>query len=331
MNILITQPKGKTKDIYFPEDILNRLRSIGTVIENPGDTKPDPEEFAEMIRGVDVCITHWNHPKFDTAVLDNADKLKLITHAAGSVASFITDAVYQRGITVCSANKVMARYVAESVAAFILSGLKKIPAYDGAMKKGEQWPDLGGVGSFFEAKLGLVGLGMVGRFLLDLIKPFSPEVRIYDPYVNPEEAGIGYDNVRFTGLDEVLSWADIVSLHAAKTPETYHMINQEKFSLMKDGALFINTARGAVIDQEALENELAGGRISAVLDVYEQEPLPLDSRLRKLGNVILLPHKGAAASRSQMTRAMADEIERFSKGLPLEYVIPFETYRRMTR
>jgi phosphoglycerate dehydrogenase-like enzyme len=329
-NILIVPPRGKIRETYFPQELLDRLRKIGVVIENDSSEKFSQKEFAEIIKDIDICVTHWDSPCFDKKVLKNAHRLKLIAHAAGSVAKFITDDVYKKGITVCSANKLMAKYVAESVLSYTLSALKRIPAYDSAMKRGELWPEAGGYNSLFDSKIGLVGLGTVGSYFIDLLKPFTAEIRIYDPYVS-EDFFSQHDNICVCELDEVLRWADIVSLHAAKTPETYHMIDEEKLSLIKNGALLVNTARGAVIDEQALTNELVSGRISAVLDVYEEEPLPIDSRLRGLENVILLPHKAAAPCREQMTIVMIDEIERFLRGRDLEYTIPYEKFTLMTR
>ena len=127
------------------------------------------------------------------------------------------------------------------------------------------------------------------------------------------------------------AWANIVSVHASLTKQTYHMIDADKLKLVKDGALFINTARGAVVDEEALADELSGGRFTAVLDVFEKEPLAQESRLRKLDNVILMPHVAGATAREQMTLGIVEEIERFIKQEPLMYKIPYGKFKLMTR
>ncbi len=329
-NILIVPPHGEIREIYFPDEVIERLKEHGNIIENNSCKKYSREELAEVINDIDICITHWDSPCFDKEVLDNAKRLKLIAHAAGSVAKFITDEVYKRGITVCSANKLMAKYVAESVVAYTLCALKRVPAYDAAMKNGELWPERGGYNSLFESKIGLVGLGTVGAYFIELLRPYNVKIKIYDPYL-PAGYAEDHENIEVCELDDVLRWADIVSLHAAKTPETYHLINAEKLRLIKDNSLLVNTARGAVVDEAALTKELVSGRLQAVLDVYEEEPLPVESRLRGLENVILLPHKAAAPCRVQMTRAMVDEIDRFLNGRSLEYKIPYEQFKLMTR
>jgi len=138
--------------------------------------------------------------------------------------------------------------------------------------------------------------------------------------------------MRLCGLDELLAWADVISLQASLTPETAGMLNARRLALIRDGALLVNTARGAIIDEPALAAELRAGRFSAVLDVYTREPLPVSSPLRGLDNVLLLPHSAGSSIRlTGMADAMVDEIQRFLEGQPLEYQVSFEQYSRMTR
>ena len=123
----------------------------------------------------------------------------------------------------------------------------------------------------------------------------------------------------------------MVSLHASLTPATRGMIGRAQLERMQDGALLVNTARGAVIDEGALVEALRQGRFNAILDVYEAEPLPLESPLRRMENVILMPHMAGITAREQMTFGMLDEIERFSKGEALKYEIPYRAFTLMTK
>jgi len=331
MNLLVTLQKGGVRQIHFPDSVMEALKQLGNVKLNEMDRGFTQDELKENIKGIDFCITHWGCPKITEDVLQNADRLKMVAHAAGSVAYMITDCVYEKGIKVCSSNDIMAEYVAEGVLAYILSALRSIPKHAGDLKNGVLWGnDLAGSRSLIGEKVGLVGLGTVGRYLLELLKPFHVKIKLYDPYINPDLLK-GHQNVELSTLEDAMAWGNIVSIHASLTPDTYHMIDAGKLKLLKDGTLFVNTARGAVIDEKALEDVLETGRISAVLDVFEKEPLPLDSRLRGLENVILMPHMAGAGAKEKMTFAMIDEIKRYINGEPLKYEIPFEKYKLMTR
>lgn len=331
MNILITIENGENRKIYFPKPVLDAFGALGNVRINHMDRRFTERELAENIKGMDICVTHWGCPRFTREVLENAGDLKLIAHAAGSVANIVTDEVYARGIKVCSANTVMARYVAEGILGYILAGLRMIPQHDMDMKVKKTWVRrVTGIRSLFDEKIGFIGLGTVGARLLELLQPFNAQIRIYDPFISDSFLQ-GINNVRLCGLEEVLSWGNILSVHASLTPDTHHMIDKERLKLVRNGALLINAARGAIIDEGALTDELKKGRFNAVLDVYEEEPLKTDSSLRELENVILMPHMAGAPAREQMTVAMCEEIGRFICGEPLRYEISYAKYKLMTR
>jgi phosphoglycerate dehydrogenase-like enzyme len=329
MNILIPIPMNNVRKEHFPEEVIEELKKLGNVYLNDTNRYFTEDEFAENIENIDICITHWGCPKFTKKVLERADKLKLIAHAAGSVGWLVTDEVYDRGIKVCSSNRVMAKSVAEGVLAYILAGLKRIPQYDRAMRSGVLWPNYKDAVSLFNQKIGLIGLGTVGRFLLDLLIPFNVSVKVYDPYIT-DESLVSYNNVVLcSDMEEVLEWGNIISLHASKTPETYHMLNSDRLKLIKDGALLVNTSRGANIHEKALIEEVKKNRFNAILDVYEEEPLPLSSELRLLENVTVMPHV-ASLDNLELTYGMIDEIKRFLHNVPLQLEIKRETWRLMT-
>lgn len=330
MNILLAVPEGEIRRIYFPAEAIERLRSLGNLRMNETGAPFSPDELKRQLRGVDVCVTHWNTEKFDEAVLGGADSLRLIAHAAGSVADLVSEAVYERGIRVCSSNTIMARHVAEGVLAYILAGLRDLPRFTRDMRQGLWDRDIMSIRSLFNKKVSLIGLGTVGRFLVELLKPFEVELRIYDPYIS-KEAVAALGNARAVSLDEVLAWADVISVHASLTPETRHMLGRKQLRMIRDGVLFVNTSRGAVVDEAALLEELKTGRFRAVLDVFEQEPLPAESGLRNLPNVSLMPHVVGSSAREDMTFGVIEEIGRFLRGEPLQYEIPYVKFRLMTK
>jgi len=334
MRVLITLQEGWLREVYFPPPLVRTLEGIGGVIWNETGRPLTAGELARLLADVEVCVTHWGAPKFTAAVLAHAHSLRLIAHAAGSVGSLVTPAVYERGIAVCSANEVLARYVAEGTLAYILAGLRRVPAFDADLKGGKRWrtpTDELIPRSLFGRRVGLIGFGAVARHLLELLRPFGVSVLVFDPWVRALPAAYADWVQRATSLEEVLSWAEVLSVHASLTKDTYHMLDADRLALMPDGALLINTARGAIIEQAALERELVSGRLSAVLDVFEVEPLPLDSPLRGLDNVVLQPHLAGVPAGAAMTEAVVEDVLRFVRGEPLRHEISFERWRTMTR
>jgi phosphoglycerate dehydrogenase-like enzyme len=329
MNILVTIPQGGLQEEFFPPERRERLESLGTVDWNETTEQFNPVELAERLEGVDVCVTGWGTPTFDESVVENADALELVAHVGGSVRSIGSHALYDAGVSVCSANAVMAEFVAEGILGYILAGLRDIPGHDATIKSGGWERDDVSPGSLFGATVGFVGLGAVGRTLLELLDPFDVEVLLYDPYVSADELA-AYDAVELTDLETTLRSSRVVSIHAPKTEETIGMLDADRLGQLSDGALLVNAARGEIIDQDDLVAELETGRFSAVLDVYRTEPLPVESRLRDLENAILQPHVAGHPSRYHIPDTILDEVARFAGGEPLEHAIPRRRFEGMT-
>ncbi len=307
-------PTGDLYDELFPRPVLERLASFAE-IKTTDVARLDREGLIELAHDVDGAITSWGSPKFDAEVVAQCPQLRFIGHAAGSIKPIVTPEVFQKGVTVSGSAAIIAKFVGEACLMSAIAGLRKLTRNDRAMRDGE-WKD-GDYhihDSLYGQVVGLVGLGMTARSFLQLLQPFQCQVLAYDPFISPDEAAkLG---VTVCELDELLQRSGVISLHAAALPETNHMISAEKLALISDGALLINTARGALIDEVALIGELQSGRISAVLDVYEKEPLAADSPLRKLENVILTPHVAGPAykRRWEMALAMVRDCERVLTG-----------------
>jgi phosphoglycerate dehydrogenase-like enzyme len=176
--------------------------------------------------------------------------------------------------------------------------------------------------------VGLIGASHVGRHLIRLLQPFEVNLLLYDPFVTAEQAAeLGAKKVE---LDSLLRQADIVTLHAPAKPDTYHLLNAARLALLKDETLLINTARGVLIDETALIAELRRGRLFAFLDVTDPEPPALDSPLRQLENVVLVPHlAGCIEDCSHMGEMAVEEIRRFFAGQPPLYQITPEMFTRI--
>lgn len=331
MKILVALGNGDVKDTFIPQDVAEKLESLGTVVWNTGKDHYKGEELGKMLSGVDVCVTGWSDACFDENVLKSADSLKLVAHTGGSVATIVSEAFYDRGLKVVSGNWLYAESVAEGVIAYILCSLRELPYYTNEVQARRWRSERSYNEGLLDQSVGLVGFGMVARYLARMLEPFRVSIRAYDPFVSDDV--LASYGVRRASLEDVVSQSKIISIHAARTPGTYHLISGELLKTIKDGALLVNTARGNIIDEDALAKELSTGRIKAVLDVFEEEPLPADSKLRGLPNVILIPHMAGPTvdRRKYVTLALIEEIENYINGKPLKYSIGREYGLSMTR
>ena len=280
---------------------------------------------AELLEAADILVTSWGCPPITAQTLRLAPRLKLIGHAAGTVKFLIAPEVYEAGIAVTQAAAANALPVAEfTLAAILLSNKRVLQARDLYREQRAASANAAfasrPIGNFRKT-VGIVGASLIGRRVIELLRPFDFEVLLYDPFVTADEASrLG---VRPTGLHELMASSDVVSLHAPALPSTRQMIDGRALALMRDGTTFINTARGSLVDHVALEAELMTGRIDAILDVTEPEPLPPTSKLYDLPNVLLTPHVAGALGleRERLGALIVDEIERFVRGEPLRYQI----------
>lgn len=320
--ILVSIPEPLRSRLLSAET-LAKLCALGCITFNEDGRNWNDEELAQRLPGQEVLLASWGLARLTPEVLRNADRLRLVAYAAGSVKGFVTKAVFERGIALTHAAARIADSVAEMALLFALLGLRRAHEFDRQMKTGERWPKEIGVPTFEirGKRVGLLGMGYVGRRAAQLFQAVGAEVWCYDPYF-PDEAAQAL-GVHKAALDDLLRACLIVSVHLPITEETHHLIGARELSLLQDGALFINTARAWAVDGEALRRELEAGRLWAALDVFDEEPLPADSPLRRLENVLLTPHIAGQTVDSYygLGECMVEEIERFFAGQPLHYQI----------
>ena len=242
-----------------------------------------PEEAMDSVAPADVIIPE--HIRVDETLLAAAPKLKLVQTGAG-YDNVDIEACTARGVKVCNAAGVNAQAVAEHTLAMILCWYKNICYLDSFVKNRRPMSGLDYSGSELEGKtIGIIGLGNIGMKVAALCNAFGMKV------LGCSRRDVNMPGITQTDLATLLMESDIVSLHCPLTDGTRHLINRETLAQMKSSALLVNTSRGAVVDEaalaEALENKVIAG---ACLDVNEQEPLPPDSPLLNLPNVILTPH-----------------------------------------
>jgi phosphoglycerate dehydrogenase-like enzyme len=267
----------------------------------------------EEIGDAELLLTGWGSPPVDEAVLATAPRLRAIVHAAGSAKRIVTPACWARGIVVSTAAAANARPVAEYTLAMILLANKAAPhaerLYRDRRARVDALAELPGVGNYGKT-VGVIGASRIGRRVIELLAPFEMDVLVHDPYLADSVA-----------LDDLLAASDVVTVHAPSLPSTFHMLDARRLALMRDSATLINTARGALVDHDALIAELRTGRISAVLDVTEPEPLPADSPLFDLPNVVLTPHIAGALGTEvrRLGDAALDEVARYAAGEPFAH------------
>jgi phosphoglycerate dehydrogenase-like enzyme len=306
----------------FSAEADTALRQTADIIVNQDERNWSVAELAEQLPGCDVIITGWGTPSFAAEVLEAATDLRLIAHSAGSIKRMLPPAVFERGINVTHAAAAIAPAVAEMTLTLILLCLRKVNELDRALKAGQSWAEVKeiGLGSELSSqRVGVVGAGHTGQNVIRLLKPLAAEVCVYDPYLRPTEAeALG---VSLMSLDTLLKSCPIVTMQAPPTSETHHMIGAKELGLLQDGAIFINTARSHLVNQAALLDELQSGRIQAAIDVFDDEPLPLNSPFRQLDNVIITPHIAGATrqTRRRQGSLIVEEIKRFFNDEPLQY------------
>lgn len=288
-----------------------------------------PQSIAEnptLLADVDVIFSGWGAPILDEKFLLAAPRLKAFFYGAGSVRGFVTDAFWDRKILLSSAYGANAVPVAEYALSQILFSLKHgwrhaLHARD-HHARGPAIPTIGNYG----ATVGIISLGMIGRYVVKLLRPFDVKVIAFDPFVSPAQAAeLG---VELCSLEELFRRSDVVTLHTPWLKETERMITGAHFVSMKPHSTFINTARGAIICEDELITVLEKRPdLMAILDVtFPHEPPEPQSPLWRLPNVVLTPHIAGSTGQEcrRMGRFMIDEFKRYLAGQPLQWQITRE-------
>ena len=291
---------------------------------------PGPQVAAALAEA-EILLTCWGATPLTTEVLDRAPRLKAVVHAAGSVKHHVTEACWQRRLAVTSAAAANALPVAEyTLAAILLAGKRALHAAQryAQVRAPHDWLAESADWGNHRRTVGLVGASRIGRRVIELLRPFDFEVLLYDPYVAPDEAAaLG---VETTDLDALCARSSIVSVHAPQLPATQRMIGPRQLALMPDGGTLINTARGSLVDEEALLRHLTSGRLHAVLDVTDPEVPAPGSPLYELPNVLLTPHVAGSLGNElhRMADQALDEVARYGRGEPFaEAVRPADLTR----
>lgn len=315
----------------FSRRSLDRLDEVGRLLDREPLAAWDVPRADDLLAEAEVIVGHWGCPRIDAAVLDRAPRLGLVAYAAGTVREAVDPVVLERGIRVTSGAPANAEPVAEYTLAMVLLAGKdalwqRDVGRDPALAP-QRRPSAVTFGNWGRT-VGIVGASLVGRRVIELLRPFPHlAVALYDPFVSPDEAAaLGVR--KCDDLDELCAAADVLSIHAPALPSTDGMIGARQLAALRTGAMVINTARGSLVDQDALVAELTAGRLYAVLDVTSPEPVPADHPLRTLPNVFLTPH--LTGSQGTELHRLADhvtaEITRYATHHPLQNEITLPRY-----
>lgn len=266
-------------------------------IELKFELGPTPEKLEKSLKGVGAWLVR-SETKVTAPWIAKAHDLRLIGRAGVGVDNIDLEAATLRGIAVVNSPSANTVAACEHTLGLMLALSRNIPQADADVKRG-RWQRAQWMGAELQGKtLGIVGLGRVGREVAKRALSFGMKVLAQDPFVTAEQAAeLG---ITLTGLKELLSASDFVTLHAPASDKTRHLIDAEKLSWLKKGSRLINCARGELVSERALVEALSSGRLAgAALDVFEKEPLPPESPLRQLPQVILTPHLGASTQEAQ--------------------------------
>ncbi|MCC2683981.1 MAG: hypothetical protein K0R75_880 [Paenibacillaceae bacterium] len=311
-------PEPKVQNRLFSDKHWEQLEGLGEVVRNTKNGAPLLETLQEIIEGVDFAVTSWGCPFLTQAILDRAPNLKAVIHAAGTVKGIVTPELWERGIRVSSGNEQLGIGVAETALGMTIASLKNMWRLTQSTREGGWSAGKELVCELYQITVGVIGAGKAGRHYIRLLKNFEVDIVVYDPILSAEEASsIG---VRKAELNRLLAVSDVVSIHAPSIPETYRMINRERLLLMKDDAILINTARGSIVDEADLYEELRKGRLFACLDVTDPEPPSPDHPLRRLPNCIITPHIAGAVNNGvkRLGQYAVEELQRLLQGKPLQ-------------
>lgn len=325
--------KSVVMNTFLPDNVKKYLEERFEVSYSPFDRHLTNEEIAVYAKDADAILTGWGHCALDAEVLENT-KIKVVAHTGGSVGDLVDPKIYEKGIRVLSGNNIYADSVAEGVLAYMFMALRKLPDFVNHVRTGGWHPqgEADYTEGLFNQTVGIIGMGAISKRVIKLLKPFGVSLKLYSGYPIDEEY-LKENNASQASLEEIFKTCKIVSLHSAMNERTRGMIGKEHFELLQDGAIFINTARGAIVREDEMIECLKEKRFRAVLDVFCKEPLEAESELRKLENVYCIPHKAGPTMdrRPYVTMRLADDLVKFMRGEEMELEIGGEYASRMTK
>lgn len=315
--VILLAPHPRTVDLIFTPHDLNRLEQIGHIVSHEGS--PAPDRLVEQHLPNVVAVV--GQPQLPRERLDRAPHLRMIANVEGN---FLPNVDYRechrRGIHVVSTGPVFAQPVAEMALGFAIAAARRVHEADAAMRRGDE--SLYGEGDNQDSfllrgkTLGMLGFGNLGRALLPLLRPFSSDVLVHDPWIHENvlrEAG-----VEPVDEDALFARSKVVFILAAATEANREAIGARHFAAMRQGSVVVLASRAGVVDFDALLDAAERGHIRAAIDVFPEEPIPLDHRARRTPNTLLSAHRAGNIPEiwTAMGEMVVDDLELVLQGLP---------------
>lgn len=289
MKTLVSCPRGRMFDSFFDEKNIGLLESMGEVVWNPYARNMTAEETARLIADCDLYISWWGAPRFDKYILECAEELQAILHLGADTLPYICPETWERKIKVLSGERYYAMSAAEGTLAYILTALRDIPEYSQRLRLKREsrhaWDNSRGL---FGKTVGLINYNGVAECLAELLKPFKVKIIAFDSGdISPTDQK--HHAIEQMGLNEIFALADIISIHTPTSGREKYRINSDQVSLMKKGALLVDTSKVGIVDYASISHMLLAGKIAAIIDIGGSELSAVEEVLLYQRNVTLMP------------------------------------------
>lgn len=313
--VVILKPAPQPRDRIFTTATMARMRDHFSVVDLEENASEAAWEAA-----LPQAIAIVGQPDLDAATLARAEKLRAIFNVEGNFFPNIDyQAAFAKGIRVLGCGPAYSQAVAEFSLGLALDIARGISREDRAARTGNETYVSEGTSDAIllrHANVGIIGFGNLGRALRPLLAPFSPRIRVYDPWIPPSV--LRELDVEATGLDDLLHTSTFVFMLATVTSDSEHLLDARRLAMLPDGARLVLVSRAAVVDFDALLPELESGRLYAGIDVWPQEPIAADDPFRAVENVVISGHRagGITAAFESIGDMVVDDLELIAAGLP---------------
>lgn len=332
--LYLSESNGAEKDL--PAVYLNALRRVADVSIITNNNRIEIKRRIELIQAHDIYLISRHSVPVPPGVAEAPGNLRYICADVGSLKEYIAEELFSTNIPITNWGDAPAIHIAEGTMALMLAAIKDLRHHIELKKRDGWFVDPQRCGGRLEGThIGIYGMGMIGRALVGMLRPFGAVIHFYDPYIND------YDNdlIQENSLEDLFSSCVVISILAGLTEQTRGSVTAELLARLPNSGVVINTGRGAIIDQDALFQELESGRLRAGLDVLDPDVLPVGHPAREWENLILSAHQihlnwpSEGRSPDQLSRAqeyLLDNITRLTEGKPLRFLIDKVRFSRMT-
>jgi phosphoglycerate dehydrogenase-like enzyme len=332
---LLLIAKGTEARCLSSELFLHRLRDLGELTIVFDGAKLNPGQIAREVRDHDVYLAGWDSILLPTSLAKEPGRLKYVCGITGEMRKFVPVELIDAGIPLTNWGDAPANDVAEGALLLLLASVKSLHARIQWARQGQYRgvpASLGG--TLWHLAVGVYGCGVIGRRFIELLRPFEAVVRVFDTFMKETPDGCE----RVNSLEELFAASEAIVIHSGLTTETRNSVTAELLAMLPDGGIVINTARGGIVDQSALFEELKSGRLRAGLDVLEPDELDAAHPARTWENLILTCHAisdGPPASSShprllRMEQYCLENLRRFIASEPLQFLMDRVRFERST-